>query len=201
MSADVVVHHVTYTARELGMRLTHRWRFLSVEEGEVLIHGERVAQLDKRGPRVQLYRGIRPDLVRWVGWAIQEICPGAEAEDPNAGDEAIKKPPLADDDVEGLVLGMREARLEAIAKAADPSGGAREAVGLVTYLIERGRLEVSGSVANVARAVAPLLVHVTEDIGSQLEEALLEVDDVDELFADAEELRRVVENNEHIFNR
>ena len=106
------------------------------------------------------------------------------------------------DTVEELVAmthGLVNARHAAIAKAADPEGRATEAVALITYLQRRGWLELCGSPAAVARAVFPLLQQVDGTIGTQLEDVLLDLDEVDELFADADQLTKVIHNNEHIF--
>ncbi len=184
------------------MRLTHRWPFLTIERGEVFIHGEAVGYFDKRGPTVLLSAGgQRMRLLRWVGWAIQEICPDAQAEVPSEDNATIGEEPEPVEDIERAALGLREARFIAIAKEADPSGGAREAVKLVTYLVERELLEVTGSVAQVAKAVAPLLDEVDDSLGQRLEDVLLDLDDVDELFAEAAQLSKIVENNDHILNR
>ena len=93
------------------------------------------------------------------------------------------------------------ARLAAIAKEADPEGRAQEAVALVMYLVKRELLELCGSPASVARAVFPLLQdEIDESIGSKLEDVLLELDEVEELYAETEQLSKIVRNNDHIFD-
>ncbi len=198
--SDVIVAHVTFSAQELGLRLNQRWDFLTIERGKARLHGELVAEFDKRGPRVLLSpRGPR-ELARWIAWAIQEICPEAEALDDEATPPRIVDEPMTIEDVEKKARGMVSARLAAIAKEADPDGRAQEAVALVTYLVKRGRLELCGPVAAVARAVFPLMQQVDDTIGAKLEDVLLDLDEVDELFADADELTKLIHANDHIFD-
>ncbi len=201
MSSDIIVSHVTFSAQELALRLKHEWRFLVVERGKVLIHGELIAGFDKRGARVTLSPHGPRELVRWVAWALQSICPGAQADDDEADPSSISSEPMPSDDAEKMARDIVANRHAAIAKEADPSGGAHEAVALVTYLVQRKLLELNGPMAEVVRAVFPLLKDIDDDIGAKLEDVLLEVDEVDELFADADELTKLVHNNDHIFRR
>lgn len=201
MSSDVIVSLVTYSAQELVLRLNQKWSFLVIERGEVLIHGEPIAGFDKRGARVMLSpRGPR-EAVRWVAWAIQAICPDAEASDEEATPSRIVDEPMTTEAVENTARDIVVARLAAIAKEADPEGRAHEAVALVMYLVKRGLLELCGPPAAVARAIFPLLQDVDDTIGSKLEDVLLELDEVDELFGDADELTRLIKDNNHIFDR
>ncbi len=108
---------------------------------------------------------------------------------------------MTTEQVQKQAHGIVAARLAAIAKEADPEGRAQEAVTLVTYLVKKGRLELCGSVAAVARAVFPIMQDVDNEVGQKLEDALLDLDEVDELFADAEELTKLVHANDHIFDR
>ena len=197
--SDIVVHHVTFSSQELVLRLTQQWRFLVVESGQVRVFDEPIAEFEKRGARVKLTPIGPRDLVRWVAWAIQSICPGAEAEDLQAEPSTFAEAPMTDEDVETTARKMVSSRLDALAKEADPAGGAHEAVALVLYLVKRELLEVTGSVAVVARAVAPLLREVDDTIGSKLEDVLLDLDDVDELFAEPDELTQIVTDSRHIF--
>jgi hypothetical protein len=201
VSSDVIVSHVTFSLQELALRLNQKWRFLVVEKGKASIHGEVVAEFAKRGPTVLLTPTGPREPVRWVAWAVQSICPDSEASDDEASPPRIRDEPMSPDDVEKMARDIVAARHAAIAKEADPSGGAHEAVALVMYLVEKGRLELCGPMAAVARAIFPLLKDVDEAIGTKLEDALLDVDEVDELFADAEELTKIVQTNQHIFDR
>jgi len=196
---DIVVNLVTFSSQELGLRLAQRWPFFVVEGRKVLIYQEHVADLDKRGSTVSLkVRGPR-ELVRWVAWAIQEICPDAEAIDEEGEPAKLAAEPMAVDEVEKMARGIEAARRTAIAKEADPAGGAHEAVALVLYLVKKEKLELAGPPAAVARAIFPLLRDVDATIGDKLEDALLDLDEVDELYADASELATIVQQNRHIF--
>jgi len=106
---------------------------------------------------------------------------------------------MAVDEVEKMARGIEAARRTAIAKEADPAGGAHEAVALVLYLVKKEKLELAGPPAAVARAIFPLLRDVDATIGDKLEDALLDLDEVDELYADASELATIVQQNRHIF--
>lgn len=198
MSSDVIVSHVTFSSQELALRLNQQWRFLEVDRGKVSIHGEPIAEFVKRGPSVLLTPLGGRESVRWVAWAIQSICPDSEASD---GQARIVDEPMSPDDVEKAAHDVVAARQAALAKEADPSGGAQEAVALVTYLVKRGLLELCGPIAAVVRAVAPVLRDVDETVGNKLEDVLLDLDEVDELFAAADELTKLIHNNDHIFDR
>jgi hypothetical protein len=199
--SDVIVSNVTFSFQELGPRLGQQWSFIDIEEGKVRVHGEPLARIDKRGARVALTPIGPREAVRWLAWAIQSICPDAEASDEEAEPARIGEEPMTAEALEKVAKDIVAARLDAIAKEAAPDGGAHEAVALVTYLVDRGLLELAGPAASVARAVMPLLQDVDGEIGSRLEDALLDLDEVDELFADADELAKVVRNNAHIFDR
>lgn len=201
MPNDVVVSNVTFSFQELGLRLQHRWPFLSVEEGQARIGAEPIARIDKRGARVTLQPIGPREAVRWVAWAIQDICPDAEASDEEASPSTIGEEPMSEEAVQEAVKAIAAARLDAIAKQVAPSGGAHEAVALVTYLVDRGLLELVGPVAEVAAPVVPLLANVDDEIGTKLEDTLLDLDEVDELFADADQLAKIVLENAHIFDR
>jgi len=201
VSSDIVVNHVTFSSRELGPRLSQRWRFVSIEGGKVLLADEPMATFGKRGGTVTLSPIGPRDAVRWVAWAITEICPEAEAHDEEASPSRITEAPMTDDEVVKLAEDVVLSRNDAIAKEADPSGGAHEAVALVTHLVKRGLLELGGSTAAVARAVMPLLLEVDDGIGARLEDALLDLDEVEELYADGDQLTKIVQNNDHIFGR
>jgi hypothetical protein len=56
----------------------------------------------------------------------------------------------------------------------------------------------AAGVAAIPRAILPLLKDVDDTIGEKLEDVLLDVDEVDELFADAEQLAKIVSRNAHI---
>ena len=197
--SDVIVSHVTFSSQELGLRLNHKWSFVEIARGKVRIHDEHIADIDKRGARVTLKPVGARESVRWVAWAIQDICPGAEASDDEAEPARIVEQPMTVEELVAMTHGLVNARHAAIAKAADPEGRATEAVALITYLQRRGWLELCGSPAAVARAVFPLLQQIDGTIGTQLEDVLLDLDEVDELFADADQLAKVIHNNEHIF--
>lgn len=199
VSSEIIVSHVTFSAQELALRLNQRWRFLVIEKNKASLHGEPIAEFDKRGGRVTLSPTGPRELVRWVAWAIQDICPDSEASDEAATPSAIPDEPMTVEEVEKAAKDIVGGRHAAIAKEADPAGGAHEAVALVTYLVKRGLLELCGPTAMVARAVFPLLQEVDETIGARLEDVLLELDEVDELFAEADELTKIVLDNEHIF--
>lgn len=199
MTTDLVVSPVTFASAELALRLNQRWRFVVIEDGKVLVHGEPFATFTKRGGRVSLGPLGSRDVVRWVAWAIGDLCPEAEAIDEEASPARIADEPMSADEVEKVVQGRVALRNDAIAKEADPTGNAHEAVALVTYLVKRGLLELSGPIAAVVRAVAPVLRDVDEDIGIRLEDALVDLDEVDEVFADADQLAKIVNQNEHIF--
>jgi hypothetical protein len=198
VSSDLIVSNVTFSSQELGPRLNHRWSFLAIDEGKVSIHDEPIARFDKRGARVTLGPVGPRDAVRWIAWAIQDLCPDAEANDPDAEPSRIVKEPMSAEAVEKLVQDIVGARLDAVAKEVAPAGGAHEAVALVTYLVKRGLLELAGPPAPVARAILPLLLNVDDTIGDKLEDVLLDVAEVDELFADAEQLGKIVSRNAHI---
>ena len=104
------------------------------------------------------------------------------------------------EEVEKMALGIEAARRSAIAKEADPAGGAHEAVALVLYLVKTEKLELGGSTAMVARAIFPLLQEVDDGIGGKLEDALLDLDEVEELYADGDELSEIIRQNRHIFD-
>lgn len=199
MSTDIVISPVTFASQELALRLEQRWRFVVIDAGKVLVHGEPFATFDKRGGRVVLSPLGSREVVRWVAWAIQSICPEAQAIDEEASPSGITEEPMSADDLAKTVSGILAARNDAIAKEADPSGNAHEAVALVTYLVKRELLELSGPVAAVVRAIVPALRDVDEEVGARLEEVLLDLDEVEELFAGAEELTKIVTNNDHIF--
>jgi hypothetical protein len=201
VSSDIVVHHVTYSSQELTLRVTQRWRFLVIDQRKVLIHGEPIAGFAKRGARVTLTPIGPRELVRWVGWAIADICPGAEAVDDEAEPPVISEAPMSDEEAEKAAKEIVGARHAAIAKEADPEGGAHEAVALISYLVDKGHLELAGPMAPVARAIFPILSKVDDTIGSRLEDVLLELDEVDELFADADVITKIVLANDHIFDR
>lgn len=201
MSSDIVVSHVTFSSREIGPRLAQRWRFVAIHAGKVLIKDEPIATFDKTGGTVTLSPLGPREAVRWLAWAITEICPEAEAYDEEASPPTITAAPMPDDDVEKLAEDIVLARNDAIAKEADPSGGAHEAVALVVYLVKRELLELAGSTAAVARAVMPLLAKVDDEIGGKLEDVLLDLDEVEELYADGDQLTKIVQNNDHIFGR
>lgn len=201
MPTDVDVANVTFSFQELGPRLEQRWSFVSVAEGRVRIAGEPIARIEKRGPRVTLIPVGPREPVRWIAWAIQAICPDAEANDEEAEPSRIAEEPMTEEEVQEAARSLAAARLDAIAKEAAPSGGGHEAVALITYLVDRGLLELAGPVAPVARAVVPLLEKVDDQIGTKLEDVLLDLDEVDELFGDADELRKIVADSAHIFNR
>lgn len=194
----MIVSYVTFSAQELRLRLTQRWRFLVVERGQVRIADEHIADFAKRGPTVTLTPIGPREIVRWVAWAVQEICPDAEAHD---GEERIAEAPMSDEEAEKAARSLVAARNAAIAKEADPSGGAHEAVALITYLVKKKQLELAGPVAAVARAVYPLLKDIDETIGAKLEDALLDLDEVEELYLGADELTKLIQNNDHIFDR
>lgn len=198
MSTDVIVNHVSHSSQELTLRLNHRWRFLVIERGKVRIADEHVADFKKRGPTVILTPVGPRECVRWVAWAVQEINAEAEAFD---GEERITEAPMSDEEVEKAARDIVAQRHAAIAKEADPSGGAHEAVALVTYLVKRKLLELCGPTAAVARAVYPVLANIDENVGSKLEDVLLDLDEVEELFAEPEELTKLIQNNDHIFDR
>jgi hypothetical protein len=199
VTTNVVISPVTFASQELGLRLNHRWRFVTIEEGKVLVHGEPFATFTKQGGRVTLGAIGSRDVVRWIAWAIQTICPEAEAIDEEASPPRIVDEPMSSDEVEKTVLDGVARRHDAIAKEADPSGNAHEAVALVTHLVKRGLLELAGPIAPVVRAVAPVLREVDEDIGTRLEDVLVDLDEVEELYADADQLSKIVSNNDHIF--
>lgn len=201
MSSNVIVSHVTFSAQELGPRLNQRWSFLVIERGKVRIHNEPIADFDKRGARVSLSPVGPRELVRWVAWAIQTICPDSEAVDEDASPPRIIDEPMSAEDAEKMARNIVASRHDAIAKEADPEGRAHEAVALVTYLVKRGLLELCGPTAAVARAIFPLLQNIDDTIGSKLEDAFLELDEVEELFAETDQLTKIVLNNDHIFNR
>lgn len=201
VASDLIVTGVTFSSQELGPRLQQRWPFLSIEEGKICVHGEPIARLEKRGARVVLIPIAAREAVRWVAWAIQDICPDAEASDEDATEPGITEEPIAAEAVEKIARDMAAARIDAIAKEAAPAGGAHEAVALVTYLVDRGLLELAGPAAPVARAVVPVLKDVDDRVGKKLEDLLLELDEVDELFADADELAKIIRSNAHIFDR
>jgi hypothetical protein len=201
VSTDLIVSHVTFSAQELVLRLNQKWGFLAISRGKVHIHDEPIAEFEKRGPTVSLTPTGPREAVRWVAWAIQEICPDAEASDPEVDPPRISEAPMSDEEAEKAVKTLVGARLAAIAKEADPEGRAHEAVALVTYLEKRKLLELCGPVAAVARAVFPLLQNVDDTVGSQLEDVLLDLDEVDELFAEAEQLTKIILANDHIFGR
>ena len=198
MQADIVVSFVTFSSQELSLRLSQRWRFVAVERGQVHLFGEPIADIDKRGPTVRLRPHGPRELSRWVAWAIQTICPDSQATDDQADPPEIVDEPISEDELEKVARGIVGARRAAIAKEADPEGGAYEAVALVLYLVDQKLLEVGGSTALVARAVAPVLQDIDETVGAKLEDVLLEHDDVEELFAEAEELAAIVRENRHI---
>ena len=201
MSSDVLVQFVTFTSRELGLRLNQKWSFVSIRGGEVRIHDELIAKFDKRGGKVVLSPAGPRELVRWVAWAIQDLCPDSEAQDDEATPSDIKEAPMSPEEAEKKAKSIVGARLAAIAKEADPDGRAQEAVALVMYLVKRELLELCGSPASVARAVFPLLQdEIDESIGSKLEDVLLELDEVEELYAETELLSKIVRNNDHIFD-
>ena len=192
---------VTFTSRELGLRLNQKWSFVSIRGGEVRIHDELIAKFDKRGGKVVLSPAGPRELVRWVAWAIQDLCPDSEAQDDEATPSDIKEAPMSPEEAEKKAKSIVGARLAAIAKEADPDGRAQEAVALVMYLVKRELLELCGSPASVARAVFPLLQdEIDESIGSKLEDVLLELDEVEELYAETEQLSKIVRNNDHIFD-
>jgi hypothetical protein len=201
VSSDVIVSHVTFSAQELGLRLNQNWEFLTIERGQVFIHEEPIADFEKRGPSVFLTPIGPREAVRWIAWAIQSICPDSEANDEDADPSRITDEPMPADDAEKTASDIVGARLAAIAKEADPAGGAHQAVVLVTYLVKKELLELCGPTAAVARAVFPLLTDVDDTIGSKLEDVLLDLDEVDELFADAEQLTKLIQANDHIFDR
>lgn len=203
VTSDVTVSHVTFSAQELVLRLNQHWSFLVIDNGQVRVHGEPLAHFAKRGPRVVLTPMGPREVVRWIAWAIQSICPDAEAEDPDASPSRITDEPLTAEAVEQAARDIMAARLVAIAKEADPAGGAHQAVVLVTYLVKKGLLDLAGPTASVARAIAPLLNarEVDDTIGTKLEDLLLDLDEVDELYADADELSRIVHRSDHIFDR
>lgn len=195
-----MVHDVTFSSQELVLRLNQRWRFLSVRDGQVRIVNEPVAAFEKRGAKVTL-KPIGPrEAVRWIAWAIQEICPGAEAADDDVEPPTIAEAPMDDEEVQKVARDIVAQRHSAIAREADPNGGAHEAVALVSYLVKRGHLEVSGSVASVARAVMPCLDEVDDTIGERLEDVLLDLDDVEELYAEADEMTKLVLRNDHVLD-
>lgn len=200
MSSDIVVYHVTFSSQELGPRLEHQWRFLTVDKGQVSIADEPIAAITKRGGTVTLAPLGPREAVRWVAWAIQEICPGAEAEDPEASPSRIQQAPMAAEEVEALAGGIVAARRDAIAKEADPSGGAHEAVALVSYLVKRELLELDGPMAPVAREVMKVLQDVDDTVGARLEDVLLDLDEVDELYADGDQLTKIVLHNDHVLD-
>ena len=201
MSSDVIVSYVTFSSHELALRLSQRWRFLVVEQGKVCLAGEQVAAFDKRGGTVRLTPTGPRSCSRWVAWAIQEICPDAEALDDQADPQRISEEPMTAEEAQEAARSVVTARITAIAKEADPGGGAQEAAVLVTYLVKRGLLELAGSTAAVVRAVMPLLHEADDTIGAKLEDVLLDLDEVDELFGEADDLTRLVLNNDHIFDR
>lgn len=195
-----MVHDVTFSSQELFLRLNQRWRFLSVEGRVVRIVDEPVAEFEKRGAKVTLKPLGPRDAVRWVAWAIAELCPGAEAADDEADPSRITSAPLGDDEVQALARDIVAQRHAAIAREADPKGGAHEAVALVSYLVKKGHLEVSGEMAAVARAVMPCLETVDDTVGQRLEDVLLELDEVEELFAESEDIAKVVLRNDHVLD-
>ena len=201
VSSDVIVSHVTFSSHELALRLTQKWRFLVIEGGKVHIAGEAVATFDKRGGTVRLTPTGPRECSRWVAWAIQEICLGAEAVDDQADPPRISEPPLTAEEVQEAAQRVVKERLAAIAKEADPAGGAQEAAVLISYLVKRGLLELAGPIAVVVRAVMPLLHEADDTIGKKLEDVLLDLDEVDELFGEADDLTKLVLNNDHIFDR
>jgi len=195
-----MVHDVTFSSQELVLRLNQRWRFLSVRDGQVRIVNEPIAAFEKRGAKVTL-KPIGPrEAVRWVAWAVQEICPGAEAADDDADPPTIGEAPLTDEEVQQVARDIVAQRHAVIAKEADPGGGAHEAVALVSYLVKRGHLEVCGSTAVVARAVMGCLQEVDDTIGQRLEDVLLDLDDVEELYAEADEMTKLVLRNDHVLD-
>ena len=196
--SDVLVMHVTFSSQELALRLNQAWRFVTVRGGKVLIEDEPVATIDKRGARVTLSPLGPREPVLWVAWALQSICPGSEAMD---GETRVVDEPMTPDEAEKAGRAIRLARYDAIAKEAVPEGGGHEAVALVTYLVKQGHLELAGSTASVVRAIFPLLREVDENVGAKLEDALLDLDEVDELFAEAEQLTKIVMSSEHIFGQ
>lgn len=200
MSTDVIVSFVTFSSQELTLRLNQRWSFLSIEKGQVCMFGEPIADFDKRGGSVRLQPLGPRELARWAAWALQDICPDAEANDEEADPSRIVDEPMTVEEVERMARGIDAARRAAIAKEADPSGGGHQAVALVLYLVKRELLELTGSTAAVAGALVPLLQDVDDKIGTKLEDALLDLDDVDELFADADELGKIVQENRHLLD-
>jgi hypothetical protein len=199
--SDVIVSNVTFSSQELGPRLQQRWPFLSIDEGQVRVHGEPLARFEKRGARVTLTPVGPREAVRWVAWAIRTLCPDAEATDEDASPPGITSEPMTAEEVEQLARDIVAARLDAIAREVSPAGGAHEAVALVSYLVGRGLLELAGPMVPVARALVPLLSDVGDDIGDKLEATLLDLDEVDELFADADELANIIRSSAHIFDR
>lgn len=198
---DVVVSHVTLTSREVALHLRQRWRFIHVAGGEIRIGREPIASFDKRGGTVRLTPVGPREAVRWLAWAIQEICPDAEAHDDEADPPAIADAPMTAEEVQKLAESIVAERRAAIAREADPSGGGHEAVALVSYLVEKEKLEVDGALVPVVAAVVPVLREVDEEVGSKLEDVLLDLDEVGELYADADELTKIVMNNDHVFDR
>ena len=91
---------------------------------------------------------------------------------------------------------VQDQRNAAIAKEADPEGRAHPAVALVNYLVKRELLELGGSPVPVVRAIFKLLQEPGEDVGSQLEDALLDLDEVEELYADTDQLTKIVLAND-----
>jgi hypothetical protein len=199
--SDVVVQHVTFSSQELALRLNQQWRFLTVAKGQVAIGGEPIARIDKRGARVALTPIGPREPVRWIAWAIQSICPDSEAFDDESDPPHISDEPMTPEDVEMAGENIVAERLAAIAKEAVPDGGAHETAALVAYLVKEGHLELAGPMATVVREVFPVLRNVDDTIGSKLEDVLLDLDEVDELFAEAEELTKIVLGNEHILGQ
>lgn len=201
VSSEIIVSQVTFSSQELALRLNQNWRFLSLKKGQLCIDDEAVAAFEKRGANVWLRPIARRDYVRWTAWAIQSICPGAEARDEEAEEPLIAEEPIGDEEAAKAGQAIVAARLGAIAKEADAEGRAYQAVVLLTYLVKKELLEVGGPMAAVAKAVFPLLEDVKEGIGAKLEDVLLDLDEVEELYADGEQLEKIVLNSDHIFDR
>lgn len=201
VTTDVIVSHVTLTSREVALHLKQQWRFLHVASGQVRVGKEPVASFDKRGGTVRLTPLASRDAVRWIAWAIQEICPDAEAIDEEADPPRITEAPMSAEEVQQVARSIVADRRAEIAREADPSGGGHEATALVTYLVEQEKLEIDGPIVPIVRAVVPLLQDVDESVGAKLEDVLLDLDEVGELYADADELTKVVMNNDHVFDR
>jgi hypothetical protein len=52
--------------------------------------------------------------------------------------------------------------------------------------------------APVAREVMKVLQKVDDTVGARLEDVILDLDEVDELYADGEQLTKIVLNNDHV---